>query len=138
MSHTVALKLNKPARENPAGQEGVFFSVSGGVKYYDRKDKVDKWTNYEASLYAKAGPQAEYYRGALVEGAVVVVSGKSLAVREYQTQTSSGISLVINDAYIGYIVKPASAQDAPQPQRQAPAPAAQQRAPAMHDSDIPF
>lgn len=61
MAHSITVRLNKPAREFQAG-ENIGFNIRAGVKYYDRQTKKKEWTNYSAAVFAKPGPQADYYR----------------------------------------------------------------------------
>lgn len=105
MSHTIAIKLNKPAKQFQAG-DSVGFGIRGGVKYYDRKTKAEKWTNYQAAIFAKNQQQIDFYAGNLVEGAVVTVSGESIAVEEFQGQQGLQITLALNNARIEYIASP--------------------------------
>ena len=105
MSHTIAIKLNKPAQQFQAG-ESTGFGIRGGVKYYDRKTKAEKWTNYQAAVFAKNQQQIDFYAGNLVDGAVVTVSGESIAVEEFQGQQGLQITLGLNNARIEYIASP--------------------------------
>jgi len=84
MSHSVTAKLNRPANEH-AGQNGVTFFVGLGEKNYDFKQRTNVYTNYDAALFAKDG-QADFYRSALVEGAIVTVSGTGLILDISNTQ----------------------------------------------------
>jgi len=83
MAHSITIKLNKAANEFQAG-ESVGFSVRGGVQYYDHKTKQKEWTNYSAVIFAKAQGQIDFYRSALVDGAVIEIGGKSQKVDVYQ------------------------------------------------------
>ncbi|NCI14914.1 hypothetical protein EHJ04_21880, partial [Cronobacter sakazakii] len=83
MAHSITVKLNKPAREFQAG-ESIGFNVRAGVQYYDRQSKKKEWTNYSAAVFARPGPQADYYRSVLVEGSIVELTGDSIKVDVYQ------------------------------------------------------
>ena len=163
MSHTVTGKLNNDANEHP-NQSGVTFFVRLGEKNYNFKTKEAEWTNYEAAVFVKEN-QAQFYRDALVAGAIVTIGGKGLIV---ENDPQYGVKLHVQDARIEYAFNPNSAprpatqqqapqyqgyqQQAPQqqtyqqpqaPQQQAPQrpPQAQNMAPPamdQFDSDIPF
>lgn len=107
--HSVTAKLNNPAREF-ANQNGVTFFVSLGEKNYDFKQKTNVWTNYDAALFAKDA-QIDFYRSALVEGAVVQVSGTGIIVDASDPNYKP--KLVLQDAKLGFINSP---QGAPQQQ----------------------
>ena len=111
MSHSVTAKLNRPANEH-AGQNGVTFFVGLGEKNYDFKLKTNVYTNYDAALFAKDA-QIEFYRSALVEGAIVTVSGTGLILDLSNTQYPK---LLIQDAKLGFVNSPqgqATQQQAP-------------------------
>jgi single-strand DNA-binding protein len=122
MSHTVVAKLNKPAREF-ANANGVTFFVGLGEKNYDFKLKTNAYTNYDAALFAKDG-QIDFYRSALVEGAIISVSGTGLIIDVSNAQYPK---LMIQDAKLGFINSPEgqAPQQAPK-QQQAPQQAPQQ------------
>ena len=144
MSHTIAIKLNKPAQQFQAG-DSTGFGIRGGVKYYDRKSKTEKWTNYQAAVFAKNQQQIDFYAGNLIEGAVVTVSGESIAVEEFQGQQGMQITLGLNNARIEYIASPGQVR-APDAAQQAytkavaqPAPIAPQAPSGFDDlEDIPW
>jgi len=140
MAHTVTFKLNKPAQQFAAG-ESTGFAIRGGVKYYDFKSKTEKWTNYKAAVFVKSLPQIDFNAKNLIEGAVVSVSGESIAVEEFQGNSGLQITLILNNARIEYIASPSAAHpQKEQQQRVAPAHSAPQQ-PAGFDSfddDIPF
>jgi single-strand DNA-binding protein len=110
MSHSVTAKLNRPANEH-AGQNGITFFVGLGEKNYDFKKKTNVYTNYDAALFAKDG-QADFYRSALVEGAIVTVSGTGLILDISNAQYPK---LQIQDAKLGFVHSP-EGQAAPQAQ----------------------
>ncbi|MEK0247810.1 hypothetical protein QFI66_006720 [Raoultella sp. BAC10a-01-01] len=101
MSHSITVRLNKPAREFQAG-ENIGFNIRAGVQYYDRQSKKKEWTNYIAAVFAKQGAQADYYRSVLVEGGIVEVTGESIKVDVYQGQNGQSITLELLNARIGF------------------------------------
>lgn len=142
MTHTVTGKLNKPAREFP-GDNGSMFAIDLGERNYNRKTKQQEWTNYGAAVFAKDN-QAQYYRDALVEGAIVSVTGSGLIVDNFTGQDQvTRTRLNIQDAKIVYVDNPNRIQQAPQQRQPAPQQRpVQQPAPQQMDdfdnSDIPF
>jgi single-strand DNA-binding protein len=110
MAHTIVIKLNEAARQFQAG-DSVGFSVKGGVKFYDRETKSDKWQNYEAAVFTSNQKQIEFYQQALVEGAIVEVSGMSLRIKEFKTQQGVGHAIEILDAKLGFIGQSAPKND---------------------------
>jgi hypothetical protein len=116
MSHGVTIKLNRPANEFQAG-ESIGFGIGGGVQYYDRETKQKEWTNYKAVVFAKAAGQIDFYRSALVEGAIVEVGAKQQKITEYNGNSS----IEFIDAWIGSINQsaPRNNQQA-QPSQQQP------------------
>ncbi|ENM1228341.1 hypothetical protein AB6R88_004467 [Salmonella enterica] len=101
MAHSITVRLNKPAREFQAG-ENIGFNIRAGVQYYDRQTKKKEWTNYSAAVFAKPGPQADYYRSVLVEGGVVEITGENIKVDVYQGQNGKSITLDLLNAKIGF------------------------------------
>jgi len=97
MSVSITGKLNKPASEFAAG-ESVGFGIRLGQQYYDRETKQKEWTNYEAVVFAKAQAQIDFYRQALVEGAVVEVLGKRQKIRTFEGNNGTILSIEIIDA----------------------------------------
>ena len=124
MAHTITGKLNKAATQFQAG-ESTGFGLRLGVKFYDRQAKADAWTNYEAVVFAKAPAQVKFYQDALVEGAIVEISGDKLAIKQFQGQNGLSLSIELLDAKLGFVHAPNQQQSSngqanPQPQRQAP------------------
>jgi len=117
MSTTIVGKLNKAATQFQAG-ESTGFGIRLGVKFYDREAKSDAWTNYEAVIFAKAPAQVQFYQQALVEGAVVEVSGDKQKIRQFQGQNGLSLSIELLDAKLGFVNAPQQAP-APQPQQSA-------------------
>ena len=127
MSHTITAKLNQAARQHQ-NQAGTTFFVSLGEKNYDHKTKQNVWTNYDAALFAKDA-QVEFYANALVEHAIISVSGTGLILDASNPEYKP--KLVIQDAKLGFIhspnSQPSQQQAAPQQQRQAPPQSQQQQ-----------
>lgn len=122
MSITITGKLNKAAAQFQAG-ESTGFGLRLGVKFYDRESKSDQWTNYEAVIFAKAPAQVQFYQQALVEGAIVEVSGDKCKIRQFQGNNGLSLSIEILDAKLGFVHSPNSQpvqQQRPQQQAQAP------------------
>lgn len=148
MSHTIPFKLQKPAHEFQAG-ESIGFGIRCGIKARNPQTKQDEWTNYECALFAKTPAAIEFYRANLIEGALAVVSGDSLLVKQFQGNQGLQITLSMVNPKLKAVSTgraPDSAQQSysngvsqQQPQRQQ---APQQHAPAGFDDgfedDIPF
>lgn len=115
MATTVTFKLNKPAKEF-AASDSTGFNINGGVRYYDRELKSEQWTNYTAVVFAKQPAQVQFYQNALVEGAVVEVTGDKLKIRQFQGNNGLSLSIELLDAKLGFVYAPQAAQQ----QRQAP------------------
>lgn len=124
MATTVVGKLNKAATQFQAG-ESVGFGFRLGVKFYDRESKSDQWTNYECVVFAKAPAQVQFYQSALVEGAVVEVSGDKLKIRQFQGNNGLSLSIELLDAKLGAVFAPQG--QAPQQPRQPQQPAQPQQ-----------
>jgi single-strand DNA-binding protein len=122
MSTTITGKLNKAATQFQAG-DGFGFGLRLGVKYYDRETKADAWTNFEAVVFAKAPAQVQFYQQALVEGAIVEVSGDKLKIRQFQGNNGLSLSIELLDAKLGFVFAPQSSNSQAQaPQQQRPQP----------------
>lgn len=121
MSTTITGKLNKSATQFQAG-ESVGFVVRLGVKFYDRETKADQWTNYEAVVFAKAPAQIQFYQSALVEGAIVEVSGDKLKIRQFQGNNGLSLSIELLDAKLGAVFAPQGQAPQQPQQRQAQQP----------------
>ena len=128
MSTTITGKLNKQATQFQAG-ESTGFGVRLGVKFYDRESKTEQWCNYEAVVFAKAPAQIQFYQSALIEGAIVEVSGDKQRIKQFQGANGLSLSIEILDARLGAVFAPqgqAPQQPQQQPQQgynQAPRPA---------------
>jgi single-strand DNA-binding protein len=131
MTHTVTAKLNKAARKFD-NQAGSTFFVSLGEKNYDFKEKTNKWTNYDAALFAK-DKQIDFYASVLVEGAILTVSGSGIIIDDSNKDYPP--KLILQDAKLNFISDGQSSPTMPsQPQ-------AQQAAPPIDDGSfdkIPF
>lgn len=130
MATTVTGKLNKHASIFQAG-ESTGFGIRLGVKYYDRESKTEQWCNYEAVVFAKTASQIQFYQQALVEGAIVEVSGDKQRIKQFQGANGLNLSIEILDARLGAVFSPQAGNGqagAPQSNRPAynPAPAQQQ------------
>lgn len=113
MSHTVTAKLNQPARQHQ-GQAGTTFFVSLGEKNYNHKTKTNEWTNYDAALFAKDA-QVQFYADALVENAIVSVSGTGIILDASNTEYKP--KLAIQDAKLCFVHSPQGAQQQPAAQQ---------------------
>lgn len=120
MAHTITGKLNKAATQFQAG-DATGFGIRLGVKYYDRTTKADAWTNFEATIFAKAPAQVQFYQQTLVEGSIIEVSGDKLAIKQFQGQNGLSLSIELLDAKLGFVFSP-NQQPSQQPQRQAQPP----------------
>ncbi|EAA8633016.1 hypothetical protein AHS86_16020 [Salmonella enterica subsp. enterica] len=127
MAHSVTVRLNKPAREFQAG-ENIGFNIRAGVQYYDRQTKKKEWTNYSAAVFAKPGPQADYYRSVLVEGGIVEITGENIKVDVYQGQNGQSITLELLNAKIGFVASGNGPQQQSNNQQNTP----------VYDDSIPF
>lgn len=124
MATTVTGKLNAAATQFAAG-ESTGFGLRIGVQYYDRETKQKEWTNYECAIFAKAPAQVQFYQQALVEGAVVELTGQQIKIKQFEGQNGLRLSLELIDAKLGYAFNPsgqqAYGQNAQQQQQQRPA-----------------
>lgn len=104
MSHSITVRLNKAASAFAAG-DSTGFGLSGGVKYYDRESKTEKYTNYEAVVFVSNNSpgQLDYYRNSLVENAIVEISGPKQAIKQFQGQHGPRITIEILEAKLGFI-----------------------------------
>ena len=114
MATTKTAKLNKAANEFAAG-ESTGFGINFGVQYYDRQTKQKEWTNYKCVVFARAEGQINFYRSALVEGAIIEVTGMSEKIDSYEGANGTSLSIELIDATLGYVFNPQS-QPAQQPQ----------------------
>jgi len=129
MSITITGKLNRPANQFQAG-ESKGFGVRLGVRFYNRELKANEFTNYEAVVFAKEGPQADFYASALVEGSIIEINGSGCQIKSFEGQSGALLSISILDAKLGYI----STSEAPKQLGTAQAELSMEEP----DSDIPF
>lgn len=119
MSVTITGKLNKAATQFQAN-DSVGFGLRLGVKYYCRESKTEQWCNYELCVFAKAPAQVQFYQSALVEGAIVEVSGDKQRIKQFQGANGLSLSIEILDARLGSVFAP-QGQAPQQPRQQQPA-----------------
>ena len=132
MSHTVTAKLNKAARKHDL-QDGAIFFVSLGEKNFDRQQKANVWTNYDAALFAN-GKQVDFYADALTEGAIVTVSGSGIIIDDSNKDYPAKLKLIDSKLEFVSAGQAPSAPAQQQAARQQPA-----QAPADNNFDsIPF
>lgn len=120
MSVSITGKLNKAANEFAAG-ESIGFGLRLGQQYYDRSTQQKEWTNYSCVVFAKQGPQADFYRSALVEGSIVAISGKEQRIDSYEGNNGTSLSIEILNASIDNVFTmdtPAAKLSQPAPQAQ--------------------
>ena len=134
MSHSITAKLNKTARQHP-NASGVTFFVDLGERNYNFQTKQNEYTNYSAALFAKDG-QIAFYSEALVEGAIVEVSGTGL-ILEMPSDPQYKPKLMIQDAKLGFVNSPSQAQQAPQQGYQQPRQQSPQQAPSPQYNQAP-
>ena len=103
MSTIKTFKLNENAREFTAGAS-VGFCVRFGVKYYDRKNNQQEWTNYTASIFSNSTNQIDFYRRALVKGSVVTITAKEEKINIYtKNDGSTAASIDLLNCDVQYI-----------------------------------
>ena len=132
MGVTITGKLNKPAHQFQAG-ESLGFGVSIGVQYYDNKEKQKLWTNYKAVLFSKNQNQIGFLQAALIEGAVIEISGDSQKVDSYDGNNGQVLSIEILNARLGFVYNPQHVVNAQSQQHNAPAHQQQRQAPQQHN-----
>lgn len=118
MSVSITGKLNKAPNEFAAG-DSTGFGLRLGQQYYDRETKQKEWTNYECVIFARQQGQIDFYRQALVEGAIVAVSGKEQKIRSFDGNNGTVLSIEIMNASIDNVFAPMGNSPAT-PQQQAP------------------
>ena len=136
MSHTVTAKLNKAARKHDLDDGAIFF-VSLGEKNFDRQQKANVWTNYDAALFAN-GKQVDFYADALTEGAVIAVSGSGIIIDDSNKDYAPKLKLI--DSKLEFVSAGQQSGGAPAQQQAArQQQPAQQQAPAANNfDDTPF
>ena len=129
MSHTVTAKLNKAARKHDL-QDGAIFFVSLGERNFDRQQKTNVWTNYDAALFAN-GKQVDFYEDALTQGAIVTVSGSGIIIDDSNEDYPAKLKLI--DSKLEFVSAGQGSGSAPAQQ-----PAARQQQPAAAPVDDGF
>ena len=133
MATTITAKLNKAASVFQAG-ESTGFGIRLGVQYYDRETKQKEWTNYECAVFARAEGQINFYKDALVEGAIVEITAKQEKIKSFDGQNGQSLSIELIDASIGYIGTVGQAKPVQQQSQQQAAPVDN----GFDDQNIPF
>ena len=112
MSNTKTFKLKEAPREFQAG-ESTGFGFSFGVKYRDRQTGQDEWTNYKTVVFAKPGPQLDFYRNAFQAGTIITVSAEKEKIDIYEGQNGTRITIELLNSRVESIYT-ADSQQAPQ------------------------
>lgn len=110
MTISVTGKLNEAAKEYP-NNSGVNFLVRIGVKVYDFKLKDNVWVNYSGFIFVNKDAQINFYRGALVDGAIVELKGSDVIPEVYGEQNK--VTLKVQDPKLGYIGTVGNQQSTP-------------------------
>lgn len=149
MTTVITGRLGKDASEFQAG-ESIGFGIRLGVKYKDRKDGQDKWTNYQAAIFAKSDSQIDFYRSVLLEGCIVSVSAEKEAIGIFNGENGVSYYIDMLNASLVYANNPNNNQAPQQTQNQAnrqpqqsnygnqPAPSQQQRQPQQQQYAHPL
>lgn len=80
----VTSKITYQPRSFLAG-DATEFSISLSKKYYDYKEKTNKYANYQAVIFGK-GKQADFYADMLKIGSIVEVSCDAIILHEYEKE----------------------------------------------------
>lgn len=88
MSHTITAKLNEDARVFQTG-ENTGFGFRLGERYYDRETKKSEYTNYEGAVFSKNEKQIEFWKSALVKGAIITVTCDQLKIDSYTSDNGT-------------------------------------------------
>lgn len=131
MTTSVTGKLNEPAKEYP-NNSGVNFLVRIGVQVFDFKEKAKVWVNYSGFVFVSNDAQINFYRQALIEGAIVELKGTDVIPEVFGDMNK--VTLKVQDPKIGYIAQSTPYQNAPAPQPQRPP---QQAAPQQGYQQVP-
>lgn len=129
MSHTIFGELRKaPYVKTGCGQDGqsTMYIIELSEVIKDRKTGENIYTNYSACIFAKSGPQVDYYNTSLVEGNYVVVTGDKIRIDVSESNGKQYIKLQLEGAKLAGSKYIESNQQAPQQQggfqpQQAPA-----------------
>lgn len=120
--HTIFGELRKaPYIKTGCGQDGqsTMFIIELSEMIKDRQTGEKTYTNYSACIFAKAGPQTDYYNSSLVEGNYIVVTGEKIKIDVNESNGKQYIKLQLEGAKLAgskYIEN--SQQQAPQQQGQ--------------------
>ena len=134
MSVTITGKLNKAANEFAAG-DSTGFGLRLGQQYYDRETQQKEWTNFEFVVFARAQAQIDFYRQALVEGAIVSVRGGEQRIRSFEGNNGTILSIEILNAQIENVFSSQAPQQTNQPAAQTQQPPAQPQTFGSFDAD---
>lgn len=115
MTTVITGRLGKDASEFQVG-ESIGFGIRLGVKYKDRKDGQDKWTNYQAAIFAKSDSQIDFYRSVLLEGCIVSVSAEKEAIGIFNGENGVSYYIDMLNASLVYANNPNNNQAPQQPQ----------------------
>lgn len=107
MSITVTGRLRQAAEQRQVSN-GTMFFFKLGKKEYDFTNKCDAWANYSIGVYAN-DKQIGFYQNALVEGAIVEVSGSGI-LPVIWGDNGDQVDLRVNNAKIGFIAQGAPKQ----------------------------
>lgn len=140
--HTLTGKIRKaPYTKQGQNQNGEWkmYAIELSEAIKDRQSGEKSYTNYRATIFAKAGGQMQFYDSVIVEGAVVSVSCEKLKVDVRDGNDRQFITLEMVDAKITFAEAPQSNQHQQQQQIQQPKQQVKQQKPQQTmDDDIPF
>jgi len=94
MTVVIAGKLKDAAREFPAGNS-TGFGIRIGEKFYDRETRESAWTNYECAVFAAKDEQVDFYRRALIPGAVVQITGEQQKIKSFEGNNGVHLSIEV-------------------------------------------
>ena len=119
--HTIFGELRKaPYIKSGCGQDGqsTMFIIELSEMIKDRQTGEKSYTNYSACIFAKAGPQTDYYNSSLVEGNYIVVTGEKLKIDVSESNGKQYIKLQLEGAKLaGSKYIESNQQSAPQQQQ---------------------
>lgn len=99
--HTIFGELRKaPYIKSGCGQDGqsTMYIIELSEMIKDRQTGEKTYTNYSACIFAKAGPQTDYYNSSLVEGNYIVVTGEKLKIDVSESNGKQYIKLQLEGA----------------------------------------
>ena len=135
MSTTVTGKLNDSAREFQAG-ESIGFGLRLGVQFYNRTSKQKEWTNYEGAVFSNKQNQIDFMRNNLIAGSIITLTGKTLEIKQFQSNNGLKLSIGLNDCNLDFIYNPSQAPQQ-QPAQQQQQQSYQQQAPQQQQQQAP-